>query len=150
MGIYGDLQKLNETKYVAQPQQPEQPIMGVGDTESSTPTPHSPATTLPHPPGITVSRHQPTKRGGMVSRYHDAMIQAIRVAVKLFGKEAATHRFTPEEKKAIAEIVFTYKQRDIRTSENEITRIGVNFIIRDYQENGEGSLLHRVLMALNS
>ena len=150
MGIYGDLQKLNETKYVAQPQQPEQPTIDVGDTESSSPTPNVPATMLPRPRGITVSRHQPTRHGGMASRYHDAMIQAVRVAVKLFGKEAATHRFTPEEKKAIAEIVYTYTQRDIRTSENEITRIGVNFILRDYQENGESSLLHRVLKALNT
>ena len=47
-------------------------------------------------------------------------------------------------------VVYTYKQQDVKTSENEITRIGVNFIIRDYQENGESSLLHRVLMALNS
>ena len=92
---------------------------------------------------------------GAWHRYQDAMVQTVRAAVKLFGKEAATHRFTPEEKKAIAEIVFTYKQRDIRTSENEITRIGVNFIgvnfiIRDYRENGESSLLHGVLKALNT
>jgi hypothetical protein len=84
-----------------------------------------------------------------IPRYHDAIIELVRKAVKELGKEAATHRFTLEEKKAIAELIFTYKNRGIRTSENEITRIAVNFIIQDYKENGEGSVLHRALNALN-
>jgi hypothetical protein len=136
MGVYGDLLKLNETKYVAVPQKPK---------EHSTP-PGEQVT----PPAEATPTTPPRHRGRVVSRYHDAMIQIIRAAVKLFGKEAATHRFTVQEKKAIADIVYTYKQQDVRTSENEITRIGVNFILNDYQENGESSLLHRVLKALNS
>ena len=47
-------------------------------------------------------------------------------------------------------MVYTYKQGNIRTNENEITRISVNFMISDYKENGENSTLHRVLKALNS
>src|SRR5258707_5405722 len=42
----------------------------------------------------------PRHHGSMVSRYHATTIEAIRAAVKQFGKEAATHRFTMEEKKA--------------------------------------------------
>jgi len=76
-------------------------------------------------------------------------VETVRVAVKQFGKEAATHRFTPEEKKAIADIIYTYKMRGIRTSENELTRIGVHFLLEDYEENGENSFLDRVLKALN-
>ena len=74
----------------------------------------------------------------------------MRAAVKLIGKEAATYRFTAEEKKALADLVYTYKRQGIRTSENEITRISVNFILADYEANGENSLLHKVLSALNS
>ena len=84
-----------------------------------------------------------------VSRYHDAIIELVRKAVKELGKEAATHRFTQEEKIAIAEIIFTYKNRGVRTSENEIARIAVNFIIQDYKENGEESFLNKALRALN-
>jgi hypothetical protein len=84
-----------------------------------------------------------------IPRYHDAIIELVRKAVKELGKEAATHRFTLEEKRAIAELIFTYKNRGIRTSENEITRIAVNFIIQDYRENGEESVLHKALNALN-
>lgn len=85
----------------------------------------------------------------MVSRYHDATVEVVRRAVKEFGKEAATHRFTEEEKKAIADILYAYKSQGIRTSENEVTRIAVNFIVDDYRANGENSILDKVLKALN-
>ena len=84
-----------------------------------------------------------------VSRYHDTMVESVRKSVKEFGKEAATHRFTLEEKKAIADIVYTYKRRNIKTSENEITRIGVNFLVQDHIENGKLSILDLVIKALN-
>lgn len=77
------------------------------------------------------------------------MIETVRAAVKQFGKEAATHRYTPEEKKAIADIIYTYKTRGIRTSENELTRIGVHFLLEDYEENGKNSFLDLVLKALS-
>jgi hypothetical protein len=84
-----------------------------------------------------------------LSRYHDAIIETIRKAVRQFGKEAATHRFTVGEKRAIADIIYSYRSRGIRTSENEIARIAVNFVIDDYKENGENSVLHKALEALN-
>ena len=91
----------------------------------------------------------PRNDGTTVAWYHDTMIELVRKAVKDFGKEAATHRFTVEEKKAIADIVYTYKNQNLRTSENEITRIAVNFVIEDYRENGQNSILEKVLKALN-
>lgn len=91
---------------------------------------------------------QPSNHDTVVSRYHDAIIESVRKAVKELGKEAATHRFTEEEKKAIVDIIYAYKGQGIRTSENEIARIAVNFLIEDYRENGENSILHQVLKAL--
>jgi hypothetical protein len=91
----------------------------------------------------------PRNHDTTVSRYHDTIIERVRKAVKDFGKEAATHRFTVEEKKAIADIIYSYKNRGIRTSENEIARIAVNFIVEDYRENGENSVLDKALKALN-
>jgi len=85
----------------------------------------------------------------VVSRYHDTIIELVRKAVKEFGKEAATHRFTMEEKRAVADIIYTYKNNGIKTSENEIARISVNFIIEDYRENGVNSILHKILEVLN-
>lgn len=88
--------------------------------------------------------------GSMTPRYHDTTIETLRRAVKVCGKEAATHRFTAAEKDAIAEIVYACKREGLRTTENEITRIAVNFIIAEYQAKGESSLLVKVLQALNA
>jgi hypothetical protein len=85
----------------------------------------------------------------MVSQHHAATEEAVRKAVKEVGKEAATHRFTQAEKQAIADIVHAYKQRGIKTSENEITRIGVNFILQDHRQRGKVGILDRVIKALN-
>jgi hypothetical protein len=93
-----------------------------------------------------------------VSRHHDAMtpqqdidiFETVRKAVKQLGKEAATHRFTLAEKNLLADIEYTYKREGIRTSENEITRISINYIIEDYRQNGEESILAKILKRLNS
>jgi hypothetical protein len=76
-------------------------------------------------------------------------VQAIRRAVRVPGKEAATYRLTMEEKSRAADIIYTYKRQGVRTSEIEISRIALNFILADYEENGEQSILARVLTALN-
>lgn len=93
----------------------------------------------------TIPRYHDTKQ----PKVHGVAIELVRKAVKEFGKEAATHRFTEAEKKEIADLIYTYKNRGIRTSENEVTRIAVNFITEDYKENGENSVLHKILEALN-
>jgi hypothetical protein len=105
----------------------------------------------PSPPddnhATTISSNHDT----VVPRYHDtAMIEVVRRALKVFGKEAATHRFTLEEKQSIAELIFAFRQKNIRTSENEITRIAINWLMLDYKNNGENSILHQALFALNS
>ena len=102
-------------------------------------------TTTPRYHDTTVSRYHETTE----PRVHGVVIDLVRKAVKEFGKEAATHRFTVIEKKEIADLIYTYKNQGIKTSENEVTRIAVNFIMEDYKENGETSVLHKILEALN-
>ena len=102
-------------------------------------------TTTPRNHDTTVSRYHDTTQ----PLIHGVVIETVRKAVKEFGKEAATHRFTEAEKREIADLIYTYKNRGIKTSENEITRISVNFIMQDYKENGENSVLHKILKALN-
>lgn len=79
----------------------------------------------------------------------DDHLDEIRKAVKQLGKELSTHRFTTEEKTALSDIVYTYSRQGIRTSENEITRIGVNWLLVDYQQNGVNSVLARMLERLH-
>ena len=114
-----------------------------------------PVTQTEEPPNEPmIPRHHDT----VVSRYHDtttpqqrtAVVEIIRKAVKRVGKEAATYRFTQEEKKALVDLVYTYKIRGVRTSENEITRIAIHFLLEDYHENGEASMLAEVLKELST
>ncbi len=98
-------------------------------------------------------RHQDTvvssNHDTMPSRTHDAMLETVRKAVKELGKEAATHRFTVEEKRAVLDIIYSYKSSGIKTSENEVARIAINYILEDYKQNGRNSILDQVLRALN-
>ncbi len=103
------------------------------------------------PPDDNHATMIPSKHGTVIPRHHDTeTIEVIRKSLKVFGKEAATHRFTIEEKQTIAEIIFTLRQNKIRTSENEIARIAINWLMLDYKKSKEDSILHQVLLALNS
>ncbi len=78
------------------------------------------------------------------------MIEVIRKAVKQIGKEPATQRLTLEEKQQLKDIEYAYGRQGIKTTGNEIIRIATNFIVLDYQKNGENSILGKVLKKLNS
>lgn len=124
--------------------------------EAPAPTPTEPFT-KPAPRTVTKPRSQrnisesvtPLNHDTVVSRYHDTTIETIRRAVRVVGKEAATYRFSPEEKARMADLIYTYKRQGVRTSENEVSRIALNFIFADYEENGEASILAKALDALN-
>ena len=79
----------------------------------------------------------------------DDALELVRRAVRTLGKEAATYRFTQDEKRALSGIVYAYKERGIKTSENEITRIALNYLIDEYRRNSTSSILARVLGLLN-
>ena len=106
----------------------------------------------------TIPRYHDTVVETMVASNHDAMIpeaeeellEAVRKSVKQVGKEPATQRLTLEEKKALKAIEFTYGQQGILTSGNEIIRIAMNYALKDYQKNGENSILAKVVKRLNS
>jgi len=89
----------------------------------------------------------------MLPRDHAAMspavVEDIRKTVKQIGKEAATHRFTAAEKRQLTKIVYTYERQGYRTSENEITRIAVNWLLQDYQRHGVQSVLAQLLDSLH-
>lgn len=95
-----------------------------------------------------IQKPDQASNGIVVSRYHDTIIESVRRSVKEFGKEAATYRFTSLEKRALANVIHALKMQGIRTSENEITRIAINFIIDEFNRQEKDSLLGRVLQEL--
>lgn len=81
---------------------------------------------------------------------HVDVVETIRKNVKRLGKESTVYRFTPEEKSALADIVYTYKRNGVRTSENEVIRIAMNWLLEDYRIDGKSSVLAQVLDKLNA
>jgi hypothetical protein len=104
--------------------------------------------------GTVIPRHHdtttPSNHETMVPLNEPDIFEEVRKSVKQIGKEAATHRFTLDEKNLLADIEYTYKRQGIRTSENEIMRIAINYFIEEYRNNGEESLLAKILKRLNS
>jgi hypothetical protein len=129
------------------------PSASVGFNQSD----NSVVTKTREPETAAVQDLPPSYQDTMTPRHHDTVIprnqgdltDLVRKAVKQFGKEAATHRFTLAEKNAIAEVVFAYRGKGIKTSENEMTRIAINYLIFDYQLNREKSILNQILEKLN-
>jgi hypothetical protein len=105
-----------------------------------------------------VSRKTPPKKdnklapthASTLARYPDSTIERIRKTVRMIGREVAFTRLTPAEKQQLAEIVYTYKRQGIKTSENEVVRVAVAFLLADYQESNRESVLARVIDALNA
>jgi hypothetical protein len=122
---------------------------------SNKPQPPKTDTKPTPPPGIInpikQTGNEDSKNASMSASVlaRNALIEAIRKSVKHPGKEVTFVRLTKEEKEQLADIVYTYKKQGIRTSENEIARIGLNQLVEDYEANGQNSILATMLKALN-
>jgi hypothetical protein len=88
---------------------------------------------------------QPSLQVTTVSHTHDTVISSITESILMVGKEAATYRLTLNEKRKLAEIIYTLKMKNLRVTENEIIRIALNFILCDYSLNKTNSILKRVI-----
>lgn len=122
--------------------------------EQNKPTDKTNDTVIPRYHDTMIPQHHDTvvlsNHDTLVSQGDDGMIEEVRKAVKQVGKEPATQRLTLEEKQTLRSIEFTYGQQGIITSGNEILRIATNYILLDYQKNGENSILVKVLRSLNA
>lgn len=118
--------------------------------EQDTAKDSKPDTAIPRHHDTAVATMTPRNQDTVVSDAEDDILDVVRKAVRQIGKEAATHRFTLDEKNSLADIEYTYRRQSIRTSENEITRIAINYFIEDYRAHGDSSLLAKILRRLNS
>ena len=97
---------------------------------------------------------QANMQASTLASIQDDIVETIRKTVKQVGKDTLFVRLTPDEKHQITSVVYSlnemYRGESRKTSENEIGRIGVNFLLEDHKANGEQSILARVLVALNA
>lgn len=118
---------------------------------SSTPSANESPQAIPVPKSTRASSpaHAPaSKRASVLADSDEQLIASIRRTVRATGKEVVYVRLTPSEKAQLADIVYTYKRLGQRTTDTEVGRIAVNYIIQDYTNNGENSILARVLASL--
>ena len=88
---------------------------------------------------------EPSNHATLISRHHDTMIASISKATREVGKEASTYRLTDKEKTVLVEIIYHFRMRNVRLTENEIARIAINFIIDDFKYQKKDSILARVI-----
>ena len=123
-------------------------------TESEDP-PAPPRRQRPRPSTVVSkpASAQAEQNASVLASYQDGLaetVEAIRKVVKVTGREVSFVRLSQHEKDQLADIVYMYKRRGRKTTETEINRIAVNFILEDFRANGEASVLARVLEALQA
>ena len=143
---------------------PPAPPDAAADTPSGTTRDASPEAAPASPPRARTPRRRPapaTKVSTQASAPASVLasslandgseeIQAIRRVVKTPGREVSFVRLSPEEKGQLADVVHTFKRQGVKTTETEINRIAINFLLADYRANGEQSVLAKVLAALQA
>ena len=133
-------------------------IISENETPKAVPNQHHSPIDLPvDKNNDTVSTNdssQANMQASVLANIQDDIVETIRKTVKQVGKDTLFVRLTPDEKHQVTSVVYAlnemYRGESRKTSENEIGRIGVNFLLEDYKANGEQSILARVLVALNA
>lgn len=135
-----DVTVSNETQHIALP--------ASDGKEPAQPSSNHPITDVPMPPRhheIIPPRDHTTTRPVAQS----TIVAEVHKAVKQIGRFEGTHRYTEAEKDGLDEVIRAFKKKRIRTSENEIARIGINFLLEDFRRNGRDSVLSQVLSSLH-
>jgi hypothetical protein len=96
------------------------------------------------------NRNNESNQASELASYHASMIEDIRHSVNILGNTVSYLRLTKEEKDELSDIIYTYKRQGVKTSENEIGRVAINFLIEDYKANGQESMLAKVIERLNA
>ena len=130
-----------ESSFFRDAQKPPEQLEAAGETAGQPPSNQQSTVDA-----TMISRaHEP-----MAPRYSDELIDGIRKAVKAVGREDSTIRLTREEKMELRSIAYTFERKGQPISGNVLHRIALHFVLTDYRENGEESILTRVIEALAS
>ena len=81
----------------------------------------------------------------MVSGDYDTTIASISKAIQDVGKQASTFRFTLREKTSMVKVIYSFRLKNTKITENDIVRIAINLLISDYKDNRSNSILSKVI-----
>lgn len=122
------------------------------------PNPEKQGAAAPTPSGNTGSRHttldvqEASQRDGMpdvmTSGYHEVDLKAWQEVIENTETQNSALRLTREERYAVEDLVNELRRQEhIKTSMNEIARLGLLLILHDFQQNRRNSLLYKVKKA---
>lgn len=84
----------------------------------------------------------------MTSLLQDVNIREWREIIQNTETQNTALRLTNEERYAVEDVVNELRRKEkVKTSMNEIARLGIIFIIYDFKKNGHASLLYKVKKA---
>ena len=150
---FSELLNLDKTSAHTTPlEQPGAPDKAHKDGESHQAATHHTVVESTEPPRQKrrPARHPATTKPRHPAPMTAATVRRLRQAVRRIGKEAATHRFTAQEKADLAQIIYEQGRQGVKTCENEIVRIAVNWLIAEHGARGEQSVLAQALKALRA
>jgi len=107
----------------------------------------SSATKLPSEQTTKLPKKHKSSLGNESPRY----VEDVRVVVKEVGRENSPLRLTANENTMLEDSIYDIKRTfGLRTDKTEVERIALNYILNDYQENGEQSILVAIVRKLRS
>lgn len=109
-----------------------------------------PAPAAPKPPKARKAASQPRPAPTPVPTAGSDSLAEMQQTLKTIGKEIYYVRVTPDEKARIEDVIHALKRRGLRTSANELGRIALNQLLADYEDQGEESVLVRMLLRMRS
>lgn len=95
--------------------------------------------------GIMVPTNKGTSAHGQKALNTDALIDLIRRSLIQGNKEVASYRLSASEKDGLADVLYSLKKRGLKSSEIEVARIAINWLLNDYNSKDDESILIRVL-----
>jgi hypothetical protein len=89
--------------------------------------------------------HKPATNDVMTSSLHDVNLRGWRDTIENTETHNSSLRLTTEEGEHIEDLITDLKRKHkIKTSLNEVARLGLLHIVQDFKKNGENSLIYKV------
>lgn len=118
----------------------------------------STSTTVKPSKGVQYGINIPSYQSTNIPTTDEGIIEIIHKAMRQSPSAAASYRLSPMEKKRLEVALFNLKMRsthspeldDIKTNENEVVRIAVNYVLNDLDRSGNESVLVRALTSLRA
>lgn len=90
------------------------------------------------------SRHD-IENEPQISSNHDSMVLSVMGLIHEIGTEAITHRFSKREKQKILELMYKFRNKGVKISENLFVRISINYMLQNHEKFENQSIFSEII-----